>query len=325
MVGEEPSSPPLPSGDPDSVLWAPVPNKEREPSDFLGPVAPIYDGLCKWKGCALASDGCLYAAPYFSTVVLKIDPQEGDLDYIELEEKETCEEMVTDKVGEGACRKPPADPGIDDPNLDSKWSGIAAGADGLLYCAPCNADTVLVIDPQTHEISHIPGAGAAKFKWSGIAAAANGRLYCAPSQASTVLVIDPASKTLSHISGAGSSKTTWAGICAGGKFLYCAPSMASAVLVVDTEKSKIFRIEGACDGVTFKHRWSGIARSPKDGRLYCSPYNAGTVLVIDPETEDLEWLPGAGSGDCKWSGIAPGMDGRLYCVPSRANVVLVIL
>jgi hypothetical protein len=30
---------------------------------------------------------------------------------------------------------------------DCKWSGIAAGADGRLYCAPCHAPCVLVIAP----------------------------------------------------------------------------------------------------------------------------------------------------------------------------------
>jgi len=100
--------------------------------------------------------------------------------------------------------------------------------------------------------------------------------------------------------------------------------MASAVLVIDTQRSTLSRIEGACDGVAFKHRWSGIARSPRDGRLYCSPFNANSVLVVDPRTEKITFMHGAGSGDCKWSGIAPGMDGRLYCVPSRANSLLVI-
>ena len=32
-------------------------------------------------------------------------------------------------------------------NGEGKWVGIAAGPDGKLYCAPCNASTVLVIDP----------------------------------------------------------------------------------------------------------------------------------------------------------------------------------
>merc|ERR1719265_628748 len=57
--------------------------------------------------------------------------------------------------------------------------------------------------------------------------------------------------------------------------------------------------------------------------MYCSPYNASSVLMIDID-ERLRLIDGAGSGDCKWTGIAAGLDGRLYCVPSRASTVLVV-
>mmetsp|Transcript_88747 Transcript_88747/g.249961 ORF Transcript_88747/g.249961 Transcript_88747/m.249961 type:complete len:530 (-) Transcript_88747:92-1681(-) len=261
----------------------------------LGPIEAAYDGVYKWKGCALAADGCLYCAPYGATTVLRIDPHEQTLTHIE-------------GAGVGEC----------------KWSGIAAGGDGLLYCAPCKASTVLVIDPEKQSLRHIEGVGDDDYKWSGITAAADGRLYCAPSRASSVLVIDPKTQALSHIAGAGRGSSKWSGIAEGpdGR-LYCAPSMATAVLVVDPMRQHLSRLEGAMDGSTFKYKWSGVAMG-WDGKLYCAPYNANSVLVIDPVVEELSFITAAGAEECKWSGIAAGLDGRLYCVPSRARRVLVV-
>ena len=41
---------------------------------------------------------------------------------------------------------------------EGKYSGIAAGPDGKLYCSPQNATNVLVIDPLTGSISFIEGS-----------------------------------------------------------------------------------------------------------------------------------------------------------------------
>eukprot|EP00928_Gymnodinium_smaydae_P053329 TRINITY_DN37341_c0_g1_i1.p1 TRINITY_DN37341_c0_g1~~TRINITY_DN37341_c0_g1_i1.p1 ORF type:complete len:543 (+),score=63.96 TRINITY_DN37341_c0_g1_i1:99-1727(+) len=261
----------------------------------LGPLQPAYDGLYKWKGCALGSDGCLYCAPYGSSSVLVIDPHQQVLSHIE------------------------------DAGLSAyKWSGIAAGADGCLYCAPCNASSVLVIDPQSRSLTQLGHVGEEEYKWSGIVAGSDGRLYCAPARADTVLVIDPVARSLSYIPGAGKGSSKWSGIAEGpDQLLYCAPSMATAVLVVDPRRRCLHRLEGAVDEGCYKYKWSGIARGA-DGRLYCSPYNASNVLIIDTLAGTLSTIEGAGEGECKWSGIATGLDGRLYCVPSRARSVLSI-
>lgn len=187
----------------------------------IGPVIPIYDSLSKWKGCALGSDGKLYCAPYNANVVLVIDPgQDGKLSYI----------------GDNDDNNGDTNSGISSdvansfiPTGDCKWSGIAAGVDGRLYCAPCHANSVLVIDCQGKEeedivktdrtstashndgtsispdpiISHIhipdhilSSSGASDFKWSGITGAADGCLYCAPARAEAVLKIEPKTKQI---------------------------------------------------------------------------------------------------------------------------------
>ena len=46
-----------------------------------------------------------------------------------------------------------------------KYSGICAGPDGRLYCAPCDASKVLVIDPGTQTLSFMEGAGGGGMKY----------------------------------------------------------------------------------------------------------------------------------------------------------------
>ena len=83
-----------------------------------------------------------------------------------------------------------------------KYSDICAGPDGLLYCAPFNASSVLVIDPCARTLSFINGAGDLGMKYYGICAGPDGLLYCPPFNASSVLVISPRTQTLSFIEGA---------------------------------------------------------------------------------------------------------------------------
>ena len=82
----------------------------------------------------------------------------------------------------------------------NKWAGIAAGPDNMLYCCPCNASVVLVIDPINGTCSTIPCGVAGDYKWTGIALGPDDKLYCAPNNTeSGVRVIDPATRTCSTI------------------------------------------------------------------------------------------------------------------------------
>merc|ERR1712032_1737957 len=79
--------------------------------------------------------------------------------------------------------------------------GIALAADGKLYCAPCNAADVLVIDPVsgTHSFLRDKDLGTTGGKYRSIAAAGDGKLYCAPLAAADVLVIQPFTGELSFL------------------------------------------------------------------------------------------------------------------------------
>ena len=77
-----------------------------------------------------------------------------------------------------------------------KYIGICAGVDGRLYCAPCDASTVLVIDPETQTLSFIEGAGGGGQKYFGICMAPNGVLHCAPYGAASSLLLRPFSESI---------------------------------------------------------------------------------------------------------------------------------
>jgi DNA-binding beta-propeller fold protein YncE len=157
-----------------------------------------------------------------------------------------------------------------------KWHGICA-VGTKLYCAPCNASSVLVIDADTDTVSTIECGVAGEQKWGGICAVGT-KLYCAPRNASSVLVIDTETDTVSTIECGVAGEEKWYGICAVGTKLYCAPASASSVLVIDTETDTVSTIE--C-GVAGGAKWNGICAVGT--KLYFAPCNAAHVLTYADE------------------------------------------
>jgi DNA-binding beta-propeller fold protein YncE len=200
------------------------------------------------------------------------------------------------------------------PAYKDAWCGIAA-VGNKLYCAPHNAQRVLVIDGDS--VRTIECGVAGDGKWLGIAAVGS-KLYCAPSSASSVLVIDTRTDTVSTIECGVAGDGKWWGIAAVGTKLYCAPNSASSVLVIDADTDTVRKIE--C-GVTGVAKWFGIAAV--GSKLYCAPSSASSVLVIDTRTDKLSTIECGVAGDTKWAGIA-AVGSKLYCAPRNASSVLVI-
>jgi hypothetical protein len=74
---------------------------------------------------------------------------------------------------------------------NDKYAGAVLGADGLVYGLPCNADSVVVIDPETEAVSTLePSVGASTGKWCDGLLGEDGFVYCVPMDDSDVLVID---------------------------------------------------------------------------------------------------------------------------------------
>ena len=165
----------------------------------------------------------------------------------------------------------------------NKWSGIAAGADGKLYCGPYDATDILIIDPVagTATRSAMGATLTGSAKWNGIAAGADGKLYCAPFNATDILIIDPVAGTASR-SAMGATLTgtfKWNGIAAGadGK-LYCATRSATDILIIDPVAGTATRSAMGAT-LTGSNKWTSIAAGA-DGKLYCGPYEATDILII---------------------------------------------
>ena len=84
-------------------------------------------GNIRWSGIAAEADGNLYCSPHNASRVLRIEPATD------------ATELIGDDLSEHGKGSPPG----------HMWSGIAAAADGKLYCSPYAASRVLRIDPAT--------------------------------------------------------------------------------------------------------------------------------------------------------------------------------
>ncbi|CAE8657580.1 unnamed protein product, partial [Polarella glacialis] len=177
----------------------------------------------KWSGICAGLGGWLFCAPHDACAVLAVSDGNREL--------KLFGDLGSNNSNNNSNSNNNDD--VNNNNTSGKWFGIAAGNCGrLLYCAPYNAQQVLVIDSSTLELSFVEGAGEGTRKWSGIARGPDGLLFCAPYDADEVLVIDPRSDSLALIpcvGGAGKAKWSGIALAADGQ-LYCAPACAKTVL-----------------------------------------------------------------------------------------------
>ena len=217
----------------------------------------------KWAGIAMAPDGHLFCAPARARSVLVINPVNDALNFI-------YDEALFDRCGavkywtqdevSGAWKSLP-DYEAGDTHC---WSGIAVARNGKLYCAPLDSNAVLVIDPDTWNLSCIPLPGDAfnllRNKWAGITPAGDGRLYCAPWCVDCILVIDPRYSTLSFIQVPSCDVVPcvphyspnkccfqWCGIAASNDRIWCTPDQAEELLTLLVPKENLsFLLQSSC-------------------------------------------------------------------------------
>jgi len=70
----------------------------------------------------------------------------------------------------------------------NKWQNAVEGPDGRIYCVPCDAASVLCLDPTTDALSHIPlGDFACADQWQGAFLANDDTIIALPENAPAVL------------------------------------------------------------------------------------------------------------------------------------------
>ena len=85
------------------------------------------------------------------------------------------------------------------PNLKNKWQGGVLAKNGMIYGIPCDAPTVLVIDPTCENlrdcVSFIGDLGDMEDKYQGGFLAHDGAIYCIPENAEQVMRVCPPGST----------------------------------------------------------------------------------------------------------------------------------
>ena len=199
----------------------------------------------------------MFCSPGRARAVLAIDTNSDSLHFIQ-------NDHLFDKSGAAQYTDDNGDLIMDyDAGDIHVWSGIALGSNSKLYCAPCDAVSILVIDSCTWHLSTIdlnviPGGPAldSSNKWSGIALAEDGRLYCAPWCVSSVLVIDPGYDIAGYVHVPTwdpwyeRHAYKWSGIVAARGRIWCSSDSAGSILTMLTPKPNLTgmsRVEDSSD------------------------------------------------------------------------------
>jgi len=281
----------------------------------------VETGKTGFASACVTRDGRVYCAPWDNSNLLIYDPARESIKFVDTNgvkgKWNALASKALDKVSgslAGAASKFLASAS------KSRWSGIAVGEDGRLYCAPHNHSAILIFDPATEKVNLLETGMQGDTKWDGIAAGSDGRLYCAPLDSPSILCYDPARNKIKYIDVGPQGERKWNGIATGldGR-MYCAPYNHSAVLIYDPKTQAAKFVE---TGVTGERKWMGITLGA-DGRLYCAPCNNSSVLIIDPKNDKLKMVDTGAKGKLKWAGITSSPNGLLYCAPLRHTAVLV--
>jgi hypothetical protein len=207
---------------------------------------------------------------------------------------------------------------------------------GLVFCLPCCAESLLQIDPATQEVTLL-GVGMecmkGEFKYHGGDLASDGCIYSIPANANSVLKINPKTSEVTTIGGPWEGRQKWyGGIMGANGCIYGVPHCGDGVLKIDPSTQEC-TVVGAGTLELGKWKWHGGSANRDRTTIYGFPNNSDTVLRIDVATDTLSVLGGPDvlkSGrhrvpqdrKYKYLGGAIGRDDHLYCFPCDAERVL---
>ncbi|EGD82196.1 hypothetical protein PTSG_02868 [Salpingoeca rosetta] len=264
----------------------------------FGQLGPTAD---KWLGGVLASNGLIYAAPWYSPSVLIINPSTNTVDTT------TISGLGTDPA---------------------KWAGGVMAHNGLVYMFPSNRQSMLIIDPDTNavDITSIHSLGSTSNKWYSGVVASNQLIFGIPLYATYVLIIDPKTSTADITTMAGLSSGThkwYGGVQADNDLIYCIPVKASSVLIINPG-SLTMDLTTISDLSSTGSKWYGGVLA-ENGFIYTIPAYSATILVIDPATNATnELVVAPAPGSLKWNGGVLAPNGNIIGIPHDSQSVLVL-
>lgn len=288
----------------------------------ITPIGPDLGNVrWKWRGGALAGNGCIYCAPWHSNEILKIDTIDG-----------TVSKLRSKLPEQGVC----------------KWSSGALALDGCLYFMPFKARRILKVDPRDDSVTSV----GADFDYycGGTVVGKDGCIYGIPHQSDLIVKFDTVTQILSFVGEKYGSafKCGIGGISSRDGSMIYAATQNGQVLKIDVDDSSYSVLKGTGtdtkidirvrDGTDYSpgQGWGGAALG-HDECVYWVPYNSNHVLKYDPNTDLVSLVEVNGFVDlsgfdrrpdpspCKWFGSGVlSIGGAIYCMPFNASHVLVI-
>lgn len=257
-----------------------------DPAPVGPPVLSTFGSLAGSEKCiggALASNGCLYAAPYAATFITKINPS-----------NDTLSSFGTFAAG-------------------NKWAGTVAGPDNrYLYGIPYDGTTVLKIDTLNDTSTTLGSLTSGGNKWIGGVLADNGCIYGIPFTGTTFLKIDTATDTVTTfgtISGNGKYR---GGILGNDGFIYGVPSDATNILKLNPSNDTFTTFGTGIPGGGAK--WSGGYLDLNNNLVAPNISSIATVLEVNLITQAVSQF-GSYPVGLKNLGACLAPSGKGYAAP----------
>ncbi|MEM2120624.1 MAG: hypothetical protein QXR93_06050 [Archaeoglobaceae archaeon] len=191
----------------------------------------------------------------------------------------------------------------------NKWRG-AAVVGNKVFCAPYDAENILVIDVSEYTVSYLshPDVGTTSGKFWG-AVAKDKKVYFIPHNAITVLYYDTETQNFGTI-GNLTGNAKWAGGALAVERIFCAPYDSASVLIIDTTNNTV-STTGSLAG---SGKCIGAAANPWETFVVFAPFNHNVVRTINTSTLAISG-PSISASSQVSAGIIPLANGGFVCVP----------
>lgn len=241
--------------------------------------------VAKWVGGALAPNGNIYAAPYNTNTILKIDPIVGTSSTIAINSLST-----------------------------QNYRGIVCAKNGKLYTIPSgiSTDKVLEFDPQNNSYKFF--ADSVKGSWYDGVLAPNGKIYGIPFSESSILEINPVAGTATTSTISNTKSGYVGGVLGPNGKIYCIPFSATTVLEIDPNVG----IASTFGSLPTGTKWAGGVLA-NNGKIYGAPYGTTSILEIDPISRTVNTFGQLSNiwtdNNPGWGDPQLGSDGKIYAFP----------
>jgi streptogramin lyase len=297
----------------------------------------------QYFGGCLAIDGNIYAMPYGTNNILKINPntetitQESNIpstigfsgagfqSTIALKDGRIC--GVPYYANNVIFYDPKTKEYTTSNTVNGQWVSGVLAENGKIYCPGFRSKRILVVDPVagTASTSVFSPVGSADdpysdpTNWAGSVLAPNGKIYGVPSGSTSVLEIDPVLGITSTFGSLSSSNYKWwSGVLAPNGKIYCAPDAATTILKIDPI-ARTATTFGNTLSVISANEYIYFSILGSDGKIYYTLYDSNKILRLDPDTEQLSVYTTLGEYASFGSAVlAP--NGNIYTIPAGVGI-----